>query len=66
MTLRDSAPNVARVASKRPKAGSRMREHPENGANRAQASKRRQRFRLFEAPSPIEPEFRSLTAPATR
>jgi len=65
MTLRDSAPNVARVASKRPTAGSRMREHPENGPNRAQASKRRERFRLFEAPKPIEPQSRSLTAPAT-
>jgi hypothetical protein len=41
----DSAPNVARLASKRPEAGSRMRKHPENGANRTQASKRRQRSR---------------------
>ena len=65
MTLRDFVPNVARVASKRPTVGSRMREHPENGANRAQASKRRERFRLFEAARPIEPQSRSLTAPAT-
>jgi len=43
-----------------------MREHPEKDADRAQASKRRERFRLFEAHRPLEPESRSLAAPATR
>ena len=66
MTVRNSAPNVAGVASKRPTVGSRMREHPEKDADRAQASKRGERFRLFEAHRPLEPESRSLAAPATR
>jgi hypothetical protein len=65
MTVRDSAPDSPGLGSKSPKAGSRMRKHPEKDANRAKASKRRQRFRLFEANRPMVPESRSLTAPAT-
>jgi len=66
MTVRNSTPNLAGVGSKSPEVGSRMRKHPDKDTNRAQASKRRKIFRLFEANRPMEGESRSLTAPATR